>query len=120
MSKLIKCSVDVSKIKKEHIFKGEKGQYINVDIWVDDTQDKFGNDASVKQSYKVGDSFDSHFIGNGKKGFGWDKPTVAKNATVEPIDENTKGDELNGGLPWRYLSDCPHCKGSGFFDNVRK
>ena len=72
MAKLIKASIDVTKIKKEHLFKGEKGTYANVDIWIEDEPDQYGNHAGVKQSYKVGDSFESHYIGNGKKGFGWD------------------------------------------------
>ena len=72
MSRLIKCSIDVTKIKKEHIFEGAKGKYINVDVWLNDKKDDYGNDVGVKQSYKVGDDFDSHFIGNGKKAFGFD------------------------------------------------
>ena len=34
MSRLIKASIDVNKIKKEHLFKGEKGTYANIDIWI--------------------------------------------------------------------------------------
>ena len=95
MSKLLKLSIDVTKIKKEHIFKGEKGQYINVDVWVNDEKDQYGNDAGVKQSYKVGDEFQSHYIGNGKKGTGWsenpaefEKRTTDKSTEVEEISDS--------------------------------
>ena len=72
MSKLIKCSIDVTKIKNEYAFKGKKGDYIDVEIWINDEPDQFKNDCGVKQSYKVGDEFQSHYIGNGKKVSGWD------------------------------------------------
>lgn len=75
MSRLIKASIDVLKIKKDHIFEGKKGNYIDVDIWINDNPDEYGNDAGIKQSYKVGDKFESHYIGNGKKGFGWGDDT---------------------------------------------
>ena len=66
MSKLLKVSIDVTKIKKEHLYKGKKGTYANLDIWINDQPDDYGNDAGVKQSYKEGDKFESHYIGNGK------------------------------------------------------
>ena len=74
-SKLIKASIDISKIKKEAITTTDKGgEYINIDIWVSDEEDKFGNTVGIKQSVKVGDGYESHYIGNGKKKFGWDAP----------------------------------------------
>ncbi len=89
MSKLIKCSIDVAKIKKEHIFKGEKGMYIDVDVWINDEPDKYGNDAGVKQSYKVGDDWQSHYIGNGKKKSGWDAPEKTNTGTAEKTNTGT-------------------------------
>lgn len=66
MSRLIKASIDVTKIKKEHLFKGEKGTYANIDIWINDEEDQYGNIASIAQSFKVGGNFDKVYIGNGK------------------------------------------------------
>ena len=66
MSKLIKASIDVSKIKKEGIFEGKTGKWVSIDIWVNDEPDQYGNIAGIKQSLKVGDKFESHYIGNGK------------------------------------------------------
>jgi len=95
MAKLIKASIDVTKIKKEHIFKSEKGgQYVNVEIWINDELDQYGNDCAVKQSYKVGDGYESHYIGNGKKGFGWDETSEQKPVQAEEIANPTEDDDL--------------------------
>jgi hypothetical protein len=69
MSRKISVSIDLMKIDKTHIFEGKKGaKYINVECWINDDQpdDQFGNNIGVKQSYKDGDSFKGHYIGNGK------------------------------------------------------
>ena len=66
MSKLIKANINLSKIDKKHIFKGDKGLHINLDIWLNDEPDKFGNDASIKHVYKVGEEFEGVYLGNGK------------------------------------------------------
>ena len=89
MSKLLKVQIDLTKIKKEHIFNGEKGKYISLDIWINDEPDQYGNDAGVKQSYKVGDDWQSHYIGNGKKKSGWESSPVAK---VEQGNESNIND----------------------------
>ena len=91
MSRLIKASIDVMKIKKEHIFKGEKGQYINLDIWINEEVDKYGNIASIAQSFKVGNEFDKVYIGNGKdlQKKGEQSVTTQSTATPEqpPVDD---------------------------------
>jgi len=66
MSKLIKASIDVTKIKKEHLFEGKKGTYANVDIWINDQEDDYGNICSIAQSFKTDNGFDKVYIGNGK------------------------------------------------------
>ena len=91
MGKLLKVSIDVTKIKKEHLYKGEKGTYANIDVWINDEKDKYGNDAGVKQTYKVGDKFDSHYIGNGK----W----FEKVQDAEVVEEPSKV-EGTGDLPF--------------------
>ena len=49
MSKMYFGSIDVSKIDKAKLVKGEKGTYLNITVWVNDELDKFGNIASVQQ-----------------------------------------------------------------------
>ena len=49
MAKLLTGSLNVTKIIKEKLYKGQKGIYLNVSIWINDKEDKFGNIASVQQ-----------------------------------------------------------------------
>jgi hypothetical protein len=95
MSKLIKLKIDLLKVKKEHLYKGEKGTYLDVDVWVNDEPDQYKNDCGVKQSYKVGDEWQSHYVGNGVKKSGWDK--------TEPKIKVEKAEilpESDDGLPF--------------------
>ena len=64
MGKLITASIDVMKIKKELLIKGEKGTYLNLVIWVNDEPDKFGNDVSFEQ--KTEKESNKIYLGNGK------------------------------------------------------
>ncbi len=92
MSKLLKGSIDLTKIEKSAIFNSEKGgKYINVDIWINDEADNYGNHAGIKQSIKEGENdFKSHYIGNAKKGFGWDDaaPAPAPAPKAAPLPES--------------------------------
>lgn len=64
-SKLYKGKIDVTKIIKEKLFKGEKGTYLDIDIWIADEPDKFGNTASIQQSTKQGEA--KIYLGNAKE-----------------------------------------------------
>ena len=64
MSKLIRAKIDVTKIDKSLLFKGKKGTYLDLNIWINDKPDKYGNDCSIAQKMKKGQ--DANYIGNGK------------------------------------------------------
>lgn len=64
-SKLYKGKIDVTKIIKEKLFKGEKGTYLDIDIWINDTPDQYGNIASIAQSSAQGEA--KNYIGNAKE-----------------------------------------------------
>ena len=64
MSKLVFAKIDVTKIDKERLFKGEKGVYLDLNIWINDEPDKYGNDISIQQSTKKDE--DKIYLGNGK------------------------------------------------------
>jgi len=64
MSKLILGKINLSKIDKSKLFTGEKGIWMDVTIWLNDTPDKYGNDMSIEQSVDKGD--DKIYIGSGK------------------------------------------------------
>ena len=50
MAKILVGKIDVTKIDKNKLFKGKKGTYCDVVIFVNDEVDQFGNIASVQQS----------------------------------------------------------------------
>ena len=64
MSKLITASIDVTKIQKALLYKGEKGTYLKLSIWQNDKPDQFGNDFSIQQT--TGKDEPKIFLGNGK------------------------------------------------------
>jgi len=47
----ISIKIDVTKIQKERLFKGEKGTYLDLTTFIDlDQQDEFGNNGFIAQS----------------------------------------------------------------------
>lgn len=64
MSKLLLGKINLSKIDKTKLFKGEKGIWMDVTIWLNDAPDKFGNDMSIEQSVDKGE--DKIYIGSAK------------------------------------------------------
>ena len=64
MSKLLQCKIDVTKIDKGLLYKGEKGTYLNINVWINDEPDKYKNDCSIEQQTPRGEK--KNYIGNGK------------------------------------------------------
>ena len=82
MSKLVLAKIDVTKIDKARLFKGEKGTYLDLTIWINDEPDKYGNDIGIQQSTKKGD--EKIYLGNGKF---WDtEKTEPKENPIEDQD----------------------------------
>lgn len=99
MSRLLSISLDVTKIPRDQIKSHENGaKYVNLDVWINDEEDKYGNHASVslKQTKEERDAkAKKTYIGNGKKlfGFGDSKPAQsahnqAKSNGYQPDDSN--------------------------------
>ena len=68
MSALVNFSLDLSKLPKDKIIKGKKGQYINITASIND-ETKFGNNASffVSQSKEEREGKEpKNYLGNGK------------------------------------------------------
>jgi hypothetical protein len=75
MSKLISIKIDVTKIDKARLFKGEKGTYLDADLWINDEPDQYGNDGSISMSQTKEEreaKIAKIYIGKGKKVYGWD------------------------------------------------
>ena len=51
LKKVLKIELDVTKIDKERLFKGEKGTYLDATTFIDlDQQDKYGNNGFIAHS----------------------------------------------------------------------
>jgi hypothetical protein len=64
MNRLINAKIDVTKIVKEKLFKGQKGTYLDINIWINEKPDQFGNDISIEQ--RTGKDEAKIYLGNGK------------------------------------------------------
>lgn len=87
MSKLITASVNLQKIDKDKLIKGEKGTYLNLTVWVNDEDDQFGNNVSVQQSLSKDEreaGAAKIYLGNGKAYD--DKPQAAKSSAGADSD----------------------------------
>ena len=88
MSKLITAKIDVMKIDKKRLFKGEKGTYLDLTIWINDTPDSYGNILSIQQ--RTGKDEPKIYLGNGKF-------YVKKDPEVKPeIKEENNSTALTG------------------------
>lgn len=48
--KIISLKIDVSKIDKSKLFKGEKGTYLDAVVFLNDEKDQYGNNGMITQS----------------------------------------------------------------------
>lgn len=93
MAHLISLSIDVSKIDKSKLIKGEKGIYLNLNLSVNDSKDQFGNDVSAwhGQSKEERDAGQQKvYLGNGR---------VLWTGTQQPQGEHLKEEDLDN-LPF--------------------
>jgi hypothetical protein len=70
--KIIKISIDVSKLKKEWLFQGEKGKYANITLLYNEVQDTYGNNGMVVQDvpkaiYEKDKTVKGPILGNAKQ-----------------------------------------------------
>ena len=97
MAKLISLKIDVTKISKEKLFKGAKGNYLDLVVALNDEPDKFGNNVSCWESQKQEEKTDpKNYLGNGK--VFWEKPSSG--SSNNSISSNTSKPEVNDDLPF--------------------
>ena len=97
MSKLVNISIDVTKIPRSAIFEGKKGKYVDLDVWINDEPDQYGNDASVniRQSKEEREAKERKtYVGNGKKVFGWDEAPQQSAPQSAPAPDDDGGDDI--------------------------
>lgn len=69
MSSLISIKLNLSKIDKSKIIKGEKGQYLNLTVAIDDQTNEYGQNAAVwhEQSKEEREAkTERSYLGNGR------------------------------------------------------
>ena len=69
MAQLFSASLDVSKISKDKLIKGAKGNYLNITISVNDEADQYGNVLAVYESRSKEEreaKEKKNYLGNGK------------------------------------------------------
>ena len=107
MSKLLKCKIDVTKINKSLLFKGAKGTYLDIDIWINDKTDNYGNDVSIQQQTKKDEP--KIYIGSGKT-------HVKKEA--EPVKADDKQGEWQGKKEVKSMSSPDELPGANELENL--
>ncbi|MCK5612896.1 hypothetical protein KAR91_64075 [Candidatus Pacearchaeota archaeon] len=65
MSKLYFGKIDVLKIDKDKLYKGKKGTYLDLTVWINDEPDTYGNTMSIQQSTKQDE--EKIYLGEGKE-----------------------------------------------------
>ena len=96
MSKLLYGSIDFSKLLEE-AKKGNKAFsranngkiYLNLNCWINDEKDNFGNDASLQSSFKDATKEEKFYFGNMKVSEG-----------AKPIEEGSNDIPKEDDLPY--------------------
>ena len=65
MAKMYFASIDVTKIDKSKLYKGQKGTYLNLTIFIDVKEDEYGHSLHIQQSTKKGE--ERIYLGDGKE-----------------------------------------------------
>lgn len=97
MAQLISASIDVSKISKDKLIKGEKGTYLNITISINDEVDQYGNQAGIYESQSKEEreaKEKKNYLGNGKIAWSSDGGTPAKKAPASPATPTVEEDSL--------------------------
>lgn len=87
MAQLFSASLDVSKISKDKLVKGEKGNYLNITISINDEVDKYGNTLTIIESQTQEEreaKANRNYLANGKLVWTTEGGSVAKKAPATP------------------------------------
>lgn len=106
MAQLLNGSICLSDIPKDKIWKSEKTgkQYLNINVWINDDADKFGNNGSIQvsQTKEERDANEAKkYVGNikfvqAKQQTQSDDVPVKKAASAKLLDDN----EVENDLPF--------------------
>jgi hypothetical protein len=98
MSKLLYGSLDFSKLLElaksgnKAFSRAENGKiYLNLNVWINDEKDKFGNSASMQTSFKDAMKEDKVYFGNLK---------ISEAPAPKPLEENNSEVPGDDDLPY--------------------
>lgn len=98
MSKLLYGSIDFSKLLElakagnKAFSKADNGKiYLNLNVWINDKKDKYGNDASIQTSFKDATKEEKIYFGNLK---------ISEQKAAEPLPENSVEIPESDDLPF--------------------
>jgi len=98
MSKLLYGSIDFTKLLElakagnKAFSKADNGKiYLNLNVWINDEKDNYGNDASMQTSFKDAAKEDKIYFGNLK---------ISEKKESEPIPENSPEIPESDDLPF--------------------
>lgn len=61
----VRLKIDVSKIDKIHLFRGQKGTYLDATVFIDvDNKDQYDNNGMITQSWKDQQKGEGAILGN--------------------------------------------------------
>lgn len=96
MAKLISLKLDVNKITKSKLFKGEKGTYLDLTIALNDEKDQYGNDVSVWEKCEKEET--KNYLGNGK--VFWSNDAQPQQTQQASQAAQKIVDDFDDDLPW--------------------
>lgn len=97
MAQLISASIDVTKISKDKLVKGEKGTYLNITIAINDEIDQYGNQAGIYESQSKEEresKAKKNYLGNGKIAWSSEGGSTAKSAPAPAPTPTVEEDNL--------------------------
>jgi hypothetical protein len=102
MAQLISASIDVTKISKDKLVKGDKGTYLNITISINDEVDQYGNQAGIYESQSKDEreaKAKKNYLGNGKIAWTSDGGSKPKQTPSTPTPPQASVDE-DDSLPF--------------------
>ena len=90
--KLGSIRIDVNKIDKERLFKGNKGTYLNLTIAINDEPDNYGNTIQVWEEQTKDERLakaNRNFLGSGK--IVWEGESKAQDTAQAPVQDEDDG-----------------------------
>ena len=95
----VNLKIDVSKIDKARMFKGEKGVYLDCTAFIDlDVQDQYGNNGMITQAWKDQQKGEGAILGNSR--IFWTDGNAASAPSQQTAPQQTAPDDFDDEVPF--------------------